>query len=101
MQEGFFYQTTKDEEDHKQAAQGGFSIYVSIANSGHGHHEQVDTFPVGEGLGILKVFPRVPRVLHLESRSKFVQQEQHKGRDVFCFLQTDDGNSGTGPSGFL
>lgn len=56
----FFYQTTKDEEDHKEAAQGGFGIDVSITNGGHGNHEQVHTLPVRKGLGILEVFPRIP-----------------------------------------
>lgn len=34
-----FYQTTEDEEDHEQAAQGGFRVHVSVADSGHSDHE--------------------------------------------------------------
>lgn len=34
-----FYQTAQDEEDHEQAAQGGFRINVSISDRGHGNHE--------------------------------------------------------------
>lgn len=44
----WFYQTAEDEEDHEQAPQCGFCIDIPIAHCGHCHHQQVDTFPVGE-----------------------------------------------------
>ena len=43
----WFYQTTEDEEDHEQASQGGFCIDIPIAHCRHGHHQQVDAFPIG------------------------------------------------------
>ena len=72
--ERLFYQTTKDEEDHEKTTQCGLCINVSIAHSGHGDHEQVHTLPVGEFLGVLKVFPWVSGVFHLEHRSGCLQQ---------------------------
>ncbi len=65
---GWFYQTTKDEEDHKQAPQGGFCIDIPVAHCRHCHHQQIDTFPIGKWLGILEVFPRIPWVFHLKRR---------------------------------
>lgn len=56
----FFYQSPEDEEDHEEAPECGFCINISITHSGHGHHEQVDTFPVGESLVVLEIFPWVP-----------------------------------------
>lgn len=43
-----FYQTTQDEEDHKQAPQGGFCIDIPVAHCRHRHHQQIDTFPIGK-----------------------------------------------------
>lgn len=55
-----FYQSPEDEEDHEETPERGFCINVPVTNSGHGHHEQIDTFPVGKSLVVLEIFPRVP-----------------------------------------
>ena len=35
---------------------------VTVADSGHGHHEEVDAVPISQALAVVKV-RRVPRVL--------------------------------------
>lgn len=54
------YQSPEDEEDHEEAPKGGFCINIPITDGGHGDHEQVDTFPIGESLVVLEVFPWIP-----------------------------------------
>lgn len=54
------YQSPEDEEDHEEASECGFRVNIPIANSGHGDHEQVDTFPVRKRLVVLEIFPWVP-----------------------------------------
>ena len=41
------YQTNKEEKDLKAPAQGSSTDYVPVAHCGHGHHQEVDTVPVG------------------------------------------------------
>ena len=55
-----FYQSPEDEEDHEETPESGFCINIPVTNSGHGHHEQIDTFPVGKSLVVLEIFPWVP-----------------------------------------
>ena len=55
-----FYQSPEDEEDHEETPERGFCINIPVTNSGHGHHEQIDTFPVGKSLVVLEIFPWVP-----------------------------------------
>ena len=43
------------------AAKGGHAVDVSVPDSRHGHHQKVDTVPVGEDLPVVKV-RRVSRV---------------------------------------
>ena len=43
------------------ATKGGHAVDVSVADGGHGHHQKVDTVPVGEDLPVVKVW-RVTRV---------------------------------------
>ena len=39
----------------ERTAQGGHAIDVSVADGGHGHHQEVDAVPVGEDLPVVKV----------------------------------------------
>ena len=59
------YQSHEKEEDLKAPAKGGDTGNVPVAHGGHGHHQEVDTVPVGQVLAIQKV-GRVPRVLELK-----------------------------------
>lgn len=55
-----FYQPPEDEEHHEEAPKRGLCINIPIADSGHGDHEQIDTFPVCKSLVVLEIFPWVP-----------------------------------------
>ena len=58
------YQSHQKEKNLKAPSKSSDTGNVSIANSGHGDHEEVDTVPVGEALAVHKV-GRVTRVLQL------------------------------------
>ena len=44
-----------EEQDLEASAQCGLAVDVSVAHSGHGHHQEVDTVPVGQTLPVVKV----------------------------------------------
>ena len=52
----------------KSPAQGGDTGNVPVPHRGHGHHQEVDTVPVGQALAVQEV-GRVTRVLELKDVS--------------------------------
>ena len=49
------YQSDPQKEDLENPTNGGGADNVSIAHSGHGDHQEVDTFPVAQLMHIAEV----------------------------------------------
>ena len=60
------YESDEDEYGDEHPATCGLGEDVSIADSGHGHHQHVTALPVGQDLGVGEVHPHVATVLNLQ-----------------------------------
>ena len=65
------HQANKEEEDLEAPAECCDTDHVTVADSGHGDHEEVDAVPVGEALAVVEV-GRVARVLQLKYHHKLM-----------------------------
>ena len=61
------YQTNKKEKDLKAPTESCYADDVTVADRGHGDHEEVDTVPIGKTLTVQKV-RRISRVLKLQRK---------------------------------
>ena len=59
------YQSHKKKKYLKAPAQGSPTDNVPVPHSGHGHHQEVDTVPVGQALTIREV-RRISRIFKLK-----------------------------------
>ena len=69
------YKSNEKEKYLESPADGGDTANVSIADCGHGDHQEVDTVPVTQFLTVVKV-RRVARILKL--KWKVVRKEKVK-----------------------
>ena len=59
------YQTNKEKKDLKAPTQGSSTDNVPVPHRGHGHHQEVDTVPVGQRLSVSEV-RRISRIFKLK-----------------------------------
>ena len=60
----------ENEENDEDSAKNGGGVDVAKAHGGHGDHQKVQTFPVGQFLRVGKVEEWIPRVLDLQVKQK-------------------------------
>lgn len=54
------YDADEDETDNEQATKNGLCIDVSVAHGGHSDHQEIQTFPVSQVVGIREVVKGIP-----------------------------------------
>ena len=59
------YNEYHDEENNKGLAHNSFCIKITKADGGHCDHQEIQTLPIGQKMGVLKISPWVSRVLQL------------------------------------
>ena len=59
------YQSDKEKQDLKAPTQGSNAVDVPVAHRGHGHHQEVNTVPVGQRLSVSEV-RRISRIFKLK-----------------------------------